>query len=534
MLANRPVITEQMKKPSPPRRIKRAVARLDTSAQASLFAEPAAEPVRQRRKALSRFVDPSPQAITLVARPLGEHLEQMGVQAPFVVRRLLDEVDWTQLEGQYALAGRPPYAPRAMLGIVLYGLMQGVSSLRGLERLARVDLGCMWVSGGIMPDHSNLGRFIQRHDPQLRQGLLESLTRQVLQATHSTSERLAGDGTTVEAMSSRYALLAREALEKRLEKAQAADEKDKLQAAAAQLAQRPQAKAIVPAEPEAALLKLKSGRGKRPGYVGSVLANAARVVVAAELDPSSEIKVLPSLLAQAARAGERAVEEVLLDAGFNCFELIEHTLEQQISLLCPERSEHGGKPPKHFALRAFRYEAKADVYHCPAQQRLLPRRRGRDKISGRGYTQYASAACQDCALRIQCTASQTGRSIQRSEGQELKDILREQVMSHPQARVRFAQRKAMVEPVFSVLRERQGLNRFRRRGLTGVRLEFALHIMAYNLGRAVAFAAGAAAAQERSKTLYWSTWAAFCAAALLALAQAQERATYRLSSIQAT
>jgi hypothetical protein len=28
----------------------------------------------------------------------------------------------------------------------------------------------------------------------------------------------------------------------------------------------------------------------------------------------------------------------------------------------------------------------------------------------------------------------------------------------------FAQRKAMVEPVFSMLRERQGLNRFRRRG----------------------------------------------------------------------
>ena len=44
----------------------------------------------------------------------------------------------------------------------------------------------------------------------------------------------------------------------------------------------------------------------------------------------------------------------------------------------------------------------------------------------------------------------------------------------------------MVEPVFSVLRGKQGLNRFRRRGLSGVRLEFALHIMAYNLSRVVA------------------------------------------------
>ena len=39
-----------------------------------------------------------------------------------------------------------------------------------------------------------------------------------------------------------------------------------------------------------------------------------------------------------------------------------------------------------------------------------------------------------------------------------------------------------------MLRERQGLNRFRRRGLRRVRLEFRLHLTAYNLGRALAYA----------------------------------------------
>ena len=33
----------------------------------------------------------------------------------------------------------------------------------------------------------------------------------------------------------------------------------------------------------------------------------------------------------------------------------------------------------------------------------------------------------------------------------------------------FRQRKAMVEPVFSALRQQQGLSRFRRRGLAGVK-----------------------------------------------------------------
>ncbi|PAV08332.1 hypothetical protein CBG25_04350, partial [Arsenophonus sp. ENCA] len=48
------------------------------------------------------------------------------------------------------------------------------------------------------------------------------------------------------------------------------------------------------------------------------------------------------------------------------------------------------------------------------------------------------------------------------------------------------QRKSMVEPVFSALRGIQGLERFRRKGLLAVKLEFTLHAMAYNLSRAVA------------------------------------------------
>ncbi|MGS0627183.1 MULTISPECIES: transposase [Photorhabdus] len=43
-----------------------------------------------------------------------------------------------------------------------------------------------------------------------------------------------------------------------------------------------------------------------------------------------------------------------------------------------------------------------------------------------------------------------------------------------------------VNPVFSALRGIQGLERFRRRGLSAVRGEFTLHAIAYNLSRAVA------------------------------------------------
>jgi hypothetical protein len=52
-------------------------------------------------------------------------------------------------------------------------------------------------------------------------------------------------------------------------------------------------------------------------------------------------------------------------------------------------------------------------------------------------------------------------------------------MENPEARERYLKRQGMVEPVFSQLKCRQGLRRFRRKGLKAVRCEFALHAMAY-------------------------------------------------------
>ncbi|SFO12254.1 transposase [Xenorhabdus japonica] len=77
---------------------------------------------------------------------LGDYLRQMGERRAFIVAEILDEQDWAPFERHYASTGRAPYSPRSMMGILLYGIMKGHSSLRALERLARLDLGCIWQS----------------------------------------------------------------------------------------------------------------------------------------------------------------------------------------------------------------------------------------------------------------------------------------------------------------------------------------------------------------------------------------------------
>jgi hypothetical protein len=207
---------------------------------------------------------------------------------------------------------------------------------------------------------------------------------------------VAGDGTVLEAMSSRFALVKREALEAQWgESAEGSAAYEELERARAALGDRPNAKAVVVGEPEAGLLKLKNGRGSRPAYQAAVLVNEARVVLDAQVHSTSEQAALAEPLE---RLDGTQTQELLLDAGFNSYAVLECALEKDISLLCPEQAEDGqsqGKQPGLFALRDFRYVEDGDHYLCPAGAQLHPARRcaGNPQKGLRAYVQYASSAC---------------------------------------------------------------------------------------------------------------------------------------------
>jgi transposase len=454
-----------------------------------------------------RFVTGDAHAIFLGTTRLEEYLKQAGQHASFTVARLLSEQDWLPFEQRYAATGRAPYAPHLMMGLILYGVMQGVHSLRELERLARLDLGCMWVTGGIAPDHANIGRFIVLHEDSLSKDFFESLTRAVLKASGSNNARLAGDGTVIEAACSHYNLLKEEAVKARTTSALAAVERAPDDEAAQQeqqhsmqcqeifearlAARRSKGKSVETlsisgSEPEAMVQRLKRGRGFAASYKPSVLVNEERIITAFALDASSETQVIAPMLDQSARVTGGQAEELLLDAGYFDDSVIDATLARDISLLCPD----GQWPAKTkedglFHKSVFGYDPLTDTYCCPAGQILILLSKCAETPSTREHGVYGTTSCEGCHLRVKCTKAVQGRRVKRYPEDEQRDALR-LVMQHRQARRIFSQRQAIVEPVFSALRCQQGFNRFRRKGLQAVKREFALHVLAYNLSRAVA------------------------------------------------
>jgi len=495
----------------PKQQIKRPVVTLDTSNQLGLFAPAGREGAKDKPVSKPhgvQFKDPDPRRILLNSVCLDEHLRCTGEKSALKVRRLLADQSWLEFELAYRPGGRSPYAPRAMTGLILYGIMRGITSLRDLEQFARVDLGCMWVSGGILPDHSIIGRFIQRHEAYLTEEFFVSLTRQVLKVTGSDTRTVSGDGTVIEAAASRYRVVKEEALKQAMEQAQQAiaeapqDEKrsrrsEQLQEAERVLQARKAAKQakgknadgmqISPGEPEAMIQPLKDKKSFAPSYKPSVLANAVRVIVAQAVDASSETRVVAGMLDQAKTQGE--VEEALFDAGYHCKGVIEATGEREIELLCPEGQSQGAswnkQSEKYYPKSQFQYDAQRNCYRCPQGQALtrLSEYKGNERYPG--YVLYSTTACESCEQRGCCTRSARGRRIKRYAEDAAKEQLR-QKMEKPETRERYLKRQGMVEPVFSQLKCRQGLRRFRRKGLKAVRVEFALHAMAYNLSRAMA------------------------------------------------
>ncbi|AKH64233.1 transposase [Photorhabdus sp. RM157S] len=133
----------------------------------------------------------------------------------------------------------------------------------------------------------------------------------------------------------------------------------------------------------------------------------------------------------------------------------------------------------------FIYHAEKDLYLCPANDKLRLVRTVKPSEKSRGHRVYTGANCANCLKKEKWTQAKKGRKIKRYREDEARDKLRSP-MTKPESKRILSQRKVMVEPVFSALRGIQGLERFRRRGLSAVRVEFTLHAIAYNLSRAVA------------------------------------------------
>ena len=143
----------------------------------------------------------------------------------------------------------------------------------------------------------------------------------------------------------------------------------------------------------------------------------------------------------------------------------------------PQTSNNQAKG--RFDKRDFRYIAADDEYQCPAGQRAIWRFTTIEQ--GMTIHKYWSSACPRCPIKAQCTTGDY-RRIARWEHEAILEAMQARLQQMPQAsRIR----RQTVEHTFGTLKAWMGATHFLTKTLPRVSAEMSLHVLAYNLKRAM-------------------------------------------------
>jgi transposase len=144
-----------------------------------------------------------PNQVLLLPPSLDEWLPE-GHLARFVSELVEEALDLSAIRVAYTEErGYPPYDPRLMVKLLIYGYCTGQRSSRGIEKRCWDDVAFRYLSAGVAPDYRSIARFRRRHLKAL-EGLFLQALRLCQRAGMVRLGRVALDGTKLRANASRH------------------------------------------------------------------------------------------------------------------------------------------------------------------------------------------------------------------------------------------------------------------------------------------------------------------------------------------
>lgn len=457
-------------------------------AEAPSPATPAGE-----RKTFRRY-DQSQQF--LLPPSLDERLDEDD-EARFVSEVVEDLLDLSPIYSSYESAsGAPPYEPRMMLKLLVYGYAIGVTSSREIERRCKRDVAFRWLAANTAPDYRSISRFRRRHLDALGPLFLQALGL-CAKAGLVRLGRVALDGTKLVANASRHKAMSYDRIVPKLEELQA--EVDAMLA---------EAEATDQAEDEA------YGEDRRGDEVAPELVRresrleklrAAKEAIEAEARDKAE-----AAARKKAEAAGRSEEEVTA-AGVTAAAKAKPKPSAQRNFTDPEarmmKTNHGYAyafnaqavvdEQSQVALAAEVTQEAGDVDQLvPMTERTeenLAEAGIEDSpktlITDAGYCSEDNLeAAEDLNPDVLCATGRErhGEKFQKTpRGPVPKNATRREKMARrlrtKKGRADYARRKAIVEPAFGQVKVRQHAGQLRLRGLAGAQGEWTLHMLRHNL-----------------------------------------------------
>jgi transposase len=434
-----------------------------------------------------------------------------------VVDLFVDEIDLLELgfgRTVPAATGRPGYHPSVLLKLFIYGYLNRVPSSRALEREAGRNVEVMWLTGRLAPDHKTIADFRRDNGPAIRKtcarfvelcrriGVLKgdcvAIDGSKFKAVNNrdknfTKGKIASRIAHLEASIDRYLkemvrIDQQEAGEARTEKiANLAQRSDRIRQEILRLQDMDRALKEAPdsqislTDPDARSMAT-SARGS--GFVGYNVQAAAdaetHLIVTHDVINDGHDREQLSPMAKEAKAALGCDEmRVLADKGYFSGREILACHKEGITTTLPRPETSGNRKKDMYVKADFAYDADADIYRCPAGERLTYRYTTEEK--GLVVRRYWASVCQTCPLKARCTTGKE-RRITRWEHEHLVEAMHDRMSRDPAL---MGLRRSTVEHLFGTIKTWMGATHFRMRTLKNVRTEMAFHVLAYNIKRMI-------------------------------------------------
>jgi len=438
--------------------------------------------------------------------------ENNAVRAIAAFLGRLDFVKLKFVRGQAAETGRPGYDPRVLMGLFLWGHLNGIRSSRKLERESHRNLEVIWLCENLRPDFKTIADFRKDNGAGIK-GVVVEFRLWCMAAGLYGQEMVAVDGSKFKAVNSKERnftrkklsqLMARERakISEYLEAVAEADEAESEEPAlsAEQLQEKIAGLERYLAEHEALERQLeasgesqvsltdpdaklmKTAQGSEVSYnVQTVVDSKHKLIVAYEV--TNERNDLGQLAVMAQQAKEALqVEEltVLADGGYYEGNALKECEQAGVTTYLPQPQSREAKRRGIFEQKQFRYDQQRDLYVCPQGEEL--RFRSKKNERGKEFKVYKTKACAGCPLRAQCTTSKYGRKLVRWVDQEVIERLQARNRGRPEL---LKLRKTLAEHPFGTIKWGMDQGFFLLKEMRKVTTEFGLTVLSYNLKRVI-------------------------------------------------
>lgn len=362
----------------------------------------------------------------------------------FFLRRVVERLDMRVFVQSYSAEGGELYAPELMLAVWLYAYALGITSARQLERKLVEDLAFRYLAGGERVDNWALSAFRRRH----RMALNDAFT-QVLEWAQSQGMgklgRVAIDSTRIQANASRDKIDTEQALR---------DTRARLRRQVREWQKQADRDDQEPGGLEVAIGELNKALDEMPRRMERLKKSGLKKLSQTDEDArflrrrggefvlgySAEIAVSDDHLILAQRVTQHAADNASLVP-----------MIDEVEQNCGERPEQVLADSGFFSIDNLNQleQRKIDAY-----------------VPDSNMAQALNLGMR-CRTRACAPAHRRMRAKLRSPG----------------GQAAYARRKAVVEPVFGVLKQQRGMRQFRTRGLNNVQNELTLATLAYNITR---------------------------------------------------